>query len=830
MECPNCHSPNSDRARYCEECGTRLSLTPENPPEGSTLTQTYPTPARWPVAGSVFAGRYLIIEELGMGGMGKVYRARDQKVNEVVALKLIRPEIASQPKVLERFRNELVTARRISHKHVGRMYELMEAEGIHFITMEYVPGDNLRVFIRRSREMTESAIIALAKQICEGLAEAHRLGIIHRDIKPSNIMIDHEGNAKIMDFGLARSFEGTGATSTGAVAGTPDYMSPEQVEGKELDAQSDIYSLGMVLYEMATGRLPFEGDTPYSVAIKHKLETPKPPKFYRPQISDGLNRLVLKCLAKDKRERYQNVAQIRAELDPVSTSERKHTRTSLSKEISLRRFFGRLRKKPGGRRKRVRRVALWASAILVGLYLSTFLIGFINDLIYRPKLEKIAVEYNTYFANLFPIKKDWLPPEWVERDCNAFSIYKKILPGVVWDEKGNELTASQKLNNPYLSIFRGMDHDPFQYFEKFKYSDAKDLKAYLDSTSKYFAYLEELLQASRCNRLNPGEIQVRNPLFTFNAALALKYTRYAILQSRWDILSGRYDKALSRFYDLLLIHYDLSRLSGPLISKLLALATTKLVYKELIVLMLSDQAPNASHLLDSIDSISRLILEDIDVGQTCYREYLSTGKFALDFGPREIVQDRDQSNLLFFLVGRFMVRKYGFSWWKAFYYEQNLYRELFERLKYIRSNREKSIFLKDYSGSIEEQKRYGSGYLLPNWSTTAFKHNIARMLIKTYLLVRTIRKYGLDSREFLSVKGSDLFINEFSGEPFRIVSDGQQAKLVLDESVQLSLKTIDYASEHKALLLSLKHFDPNTFDDIRSIFYSFEIEAREIAN
>jgi TolB-like protein/Tfp pilus assembly protein PilF len=267
--------------------------------------------------GSTFAGRYQIVEELGKGGMGKVYRAVDKKLNEEVALKLIKPEIASDSKILERFSQELKIARKIVHKNVGRMYELMEEGGTHFITMEFVAGQDLRGLIRQTGQLAVGTALSIAKQVCEGLSEAHKLGVIHRDLKPSNIMIDREGQARIMDFGIARTLKGKGITDKDAIIGTPEYMSPEQVEGKEADARSDIYSFGIILYEMVTGRVPFEGDTPFSVAFKHKTEVPKSPIELNIQIPEDLSRLILKCLEKNCEKRYQTAGEILRELENI---------------------------------------------------------------------------------------------------------------------------------------------------------------------------------------------------------------------------------------------------------------------------------------------------------------------------------------------------------------------------------------------------------------------------------------------------------------------------------------------------------------------------------
>jgi len=275
------------------------------------------TPIEELSTGSMFAGRYQIIEELGRGGMGKVYRALDKKLNEEVALKLIKPEIASDKKTLERFSNELKIARKISHRNIGRVYEMMEEKGTHFITMEYVPGEDLKSFIRRSGRIDIPKVLFTGKQVSDGLTEAHKQGVVHRDLKPSNIMIDKQGDARIMDFGIARLLKAKGITGAGIMIGTPEYMSPEQVESKEVDQRSDIYSLGIILYEMVTGQVPFEGDTPFSVGMKQKGEAPPDPKKINAQIPDDLNSLILKCLEKDRDQRFQSAGEVRSELERI---------------------------------------------------------------------------------------------------------------------------------------------------------------------------------------------------------------------------------------------------------------------------------------------------------------------------------------------------------------------------------------------------------------------------------------------------------------------------------------------------------------------------------
>jgi hypothetical protein len=315
MKCSHCQYDNPQDTRFCGNCGRELKGTGSRVLSG---TMTYQTPTKGLERGTVFARRFEIIEEIGRGGMGTVYRAFDNKIREVVALKLLKPEIASDPEIIERFRNEIKLARKVSHRHVCRMYDLDE-EGLSvYISMEYVQGEDLKSFIRRSGHLNEAKALLLARQIADGLAEAHRLGVIHRDLKPQNIMIDRDGNAKIMDFGIARSLHARGMTATGIVIGTPEYMSPEQAEAKDVDKRTDIYSLGAILYEMVTGRVPFEGETPLSVVLKHRSEPAPDPQEINAQISLEFSRLILRCLEKDKGKRYQQAEDIVVDLDAIS--------------------------------------------------------------------------------------------------------------------------------------------------------------------------------------------------------------------------------------------------------------------------------------------------------------------------------------------------------------------------------------------------------------------------------------------------------------------------------------------------------------------------------
>ena len=309
-ECPKCHTSNPDTVKFCGECGTPLESE-------AVHTKTLETPQEELTTGSTFAGRYQIIEELGKGGMGRVYKVLDKETNEKIALKLIKSDIAADKKTVERFRNELTTARKIVQKNVCRMFDLGREKDSYYITMEYISGQDLRDLIRQTGQLTVGKAVSIVKQICDGLTEAHSLGVVHRDLKPNNIMIDKGGNAKIMDFGIARAVKGKSITGSGVVIGTPQYMSPEQVEGKEVDKRSDLYSLGIILYEMLTTRVPFEGETPLTIGVKQKTEAPKNPREFNDRIPEGLSGLILKCLEKDRENRYQSAQEVKSALEKL---------------------------------------------------------------------------------------------------------------------------------------------------------------------------------------------------------------------------------------------------------------------------------------------------------------------------------------------------------------------------------------------------------------------------------------------------------------------------------------------------------------------------------
>jgi tetratricopeptide (TPR) repeat protein/TolB-like protein/predicted Ser/Thr protein kinase len=309
-KCPKCAADNAETQRFCGDCGTPLPVDLRRPMSVSRADETIPLPSADLAPGTLFARRYRAIEELGAGGMGRVYRVLDTKLGEEIALKVIRADIASDRAVIARFAAELKLARQVVHRNVARMFDLNEEGGVPYITMEYVRGENLKRLIRKVGRLAPAQAVPVACQICDGLAEAHRLGIAHRDLKPQNIMIDEAGQAKIMDFGLARLLDEAGREGAGSRSGSPAYVSPEQIRGEPADGRADLYSLGIVLYEMLTGRTPFKGDTVEAVTDMHLYEVPEDPRQVEPAIPPELSRVIMKCLEKDPAARYQSAEEL----------------------------------------------------------------------------------------------------------------------------------------------------------------------------------------------------------------------------------------------------------------------------------------------------------------------------------------------------------------------------------------------------------------------------------------------------------------------------------------------------------------------------------------
>ncbi len=268
--------------------------------------------------GKLLGNRYEILEPLGGGGMAIIYKGRDNYLNRIVTIKILRPEFTCDEDFVKRFHREAQAVASLSHPNIVSIYDVGKEEKVHYLVMEYVKGDNLKNLIRKDGVLTPERAVEIARQVSEALQHAHENNIVHRDVKPQNILITREGRVKLTDFGIAREATTATLTQTDAVVGSVHYLSPEQARGETAGPQSDIYSLGTVLYEMVTGVLPFQGDTPIGVALKHIREDPPRPSKLNPAVKRGLENIITRAMSKLPADRYKSAQLMATELEALS--------------------------------------------------------------------------------------------------------------------------------------------------------------------------------------------------------------------------------------------------------------------------------------------------------------------------------------------------------------------------------------------------------------------------------------------------------------------------------------------------------------------------------
>jgi serine/threonine protein kinase len=758
MKCPKCDFLNDEQDLTCIQCGEALCFTTpiqDVTPMAADANGFTLNP------GEEFGSRYQIIEQIGAGGMGKVFKALDKELQIMVVLKIINPELNNSPEAVERFKRELLLAREIIHENVIRIHDLGEINGIRYISMNYVEGQNLQELIAMAGPLSLEKVLDIIGKVCQALVTAHGKGIIHRDLKPQNVMIGKKGMVTVLDFGIARSLNQCGTTRTGIVIGTPECMAPEQIQGEKVDASTDIYSLGVMMYQMVTGRVPFMADSMQSLLFKHLHELPTPPSAVNPAVPPALERVILKCLQKKPGKRYASAEKllriIRRMLKRKARSEGRQRRL-----LPLRRplrlpplvFLGRLME------------------LGILLFAGATLLGWIVDFHFGSKLQELTMEHPLYFSTRFPMDKDYLPADWPARHDNAWKTYRHVMLAQTTPRANSGRGLNFGMQNLYRTAVAPANLDAVK-----KAVESAGTEYLLDKMSAGIA----------------AATLARKPDEALSPEFVATFSRWQALKARLALLQNDTAGGVERLRRLGCFLLDAETAAGGMMEYAQAVGQIPIFCQEYVPLALAQDIDPADKLLERIEPLLLQLLKKTDTRRSFQMAYLDD----LQAVRREDFSENWWTGPSYFWFGRLRFLAEGKT------RNQILYRTLAAESR--GRNALAAVSRPTEVNGILARFRHDDGKDWPRVGSTDFASlqksiRANRALIKLALLLGRLQRFGINDNQVVSLLVSDLGTNDLSGEPWKIIQRADTNVIYIAERVEFAVRPIAYGSDHASVI------------------------------